>query len=64
MAEQGEGRVHGVQQPKIGDIGGGEIGQALIFLTPQSRDGARACRQNLHQLARDSGQVIAGVKIQ
>ena len=64
MAEHGECRIDGIEQPEIGDIGGGEIGQRLVLLAPQTGDGARAGREDLHQAAGDGHQVIVGEEIE
>jgi hypothetical protein len=33
VTEDRERGVNRVEQPEVGDVGGGEIGEALIFLT-------------------------------
>ena len=64
VAENREGRVDRIEQPEIGDIGGGEIRQTLILLPPHAGDGAGARGENLHQAARNRNQVVAGGEIQ
>ena len=53
VPEHGKGGVNGIEQPKGRNIGGGEIGQALILLPAHSGYCTGSGRQNLYEPARN-----------
>ncbi len=64
VAHDGEMLVDGVEQPEVGDVGGGEFGQALIFLAAHAGQDAALGGQNFDETAGDGGYELVGRKIE
>src|ERR1035441_7568834 len=59
-----EMEIDGVEQPKIGDVRGAELGEAEVFLTANAGEHAALGGQDLDQAPGDGGEVIAGGEIE
>ena len=53
VAQYGKVAVGRIEQPEVGDVGCGKVGQTLVLLAAHAGDGAGARSEQFHQAAGD-----------